>query len=181
MKTAAFIVLGIVVGVGISGVTATAVKQTNQNEFCISCHEMEAHIYPGYQESSHYSNASAVQASCADCHVDKSSWPVMMVDKAKKGGWDIYQHLRGAIDTEEAYQARKEELVERVTARMVANDSAACRRCHNWEIVDLEAQEHRAKRAHEKMQPGETCVDCHKGVAHPSNKPTPEDEGGFSL
>ena len=171
------VVLGVIAGLAVAGGSVSAVKFTNSVDFCITCHEMRAHAYDEYLASSHYKNASAVQATCADCHVDKSSWPVMLVDKSKKGFYDIYQHLLGSIDTPEKYQAKKAELVERVSERMRANDSAACRRCHVWSAVDLAAQGDRAKNGHEKMKPNETCIDCHQGVVHSSNKPDPEEQG----
>jgi nitrate/TMAO reductase-like tetraheme cytochrome c subunit len=141
---------------------------------------MEVNIYDEYRNSKHFSNASGVQASCSDCHVDKSSWPAMVFDKSKKGTYDIYQHFAGSIDTPEKYQAKKKQLVERVQTRMRANDSAACRHCHNWDAVNLTLQEDRAKNGHEKMRPEETCIDCHQGVAHESNKPDSEEQG-FTL
>jgi nitrate/TMAO reductase-like tetraheme cytochrome c subunit len=169
--------MGLVVGIALAGGSVSAVKYTNSVDFCITCHEMKEHSFSEYAKSSHYANASGVQATCADCHVDKSSWPVMLVDKGKKGAYDIYQHLRGSIDTPEKYEAKKAELVTRVTERMRANDSAACRRCHVWSATKLEAQTDRAKNAHEKMKPTETCIDCHQGVVHESNKPDSEEQG----
>lgn len=181
MRGIIVILVGLIAGVAISGTTASIIKYTNKPEFCISCHEMEVATYDEYRRSKHFQNASGVQTSCSDCHVDKSSWPAMMYDKTRKGVYDIYQHLRGSIDTPEKYQARKAQLVERVFEDMRANDSAACRHCHDWNTVNLKLQEGRAINAHEKARPEETCVDCHKGVAHESNKPTPEEEGGFEL
>jgi cytochrome c-type protein NapC len=171
------VVLGVIAGLAFAGGSVSAVKYTNTVEFCIGCHEMQAHTYDEYISSSHFKNASGVQATCADCHVDKSSWPVMLVDKGKKGAYDIYQHLRGSIDTPEKYEARKAELVKRVSDHLRETDSAVCRRCHVWSAVDLAAQKDRAKNGHEKMKPTETCIDCHQGVVHSSNKPDSEEQG----
>jgi cytochrome c-type protein NapC len=52
---------------------------------------------------------------------------------------------------------------------MKANDSANCRTCHDWNAMALSAQKPRAQRAHEKARKSdgkETCIDCHKGIAH---------------
>ena len=176
----AIAVIGLIIGLAVAGASVSAVKYTNSVEFCISCHEMEAYVYDEYRNSSHFHNASGVQATCADCHVDKSSWPAMLVDKTRKGTYDIYHHLLGTIDTREKYLAKKPELVERVTERMRQNDSAACRHCHVWSAVELDAQKDRAKNAHEKMKEEDTCIDCHQGVVHESNKPDPEEQG-FTL
>lgn len=63
---------------------------------------------------------------------------------------------------------------EREWARMKANDSQECRNCHNFDYMDFSEQSARAIESHtkaflgtDKMLPtGETCIDCHKGIAH---------------
>tara|TARA_R110001583_G_scaffold2670_5_gene18854 strand:+ start:139 stop:366 length:228 start_codon:yes stop_codon:yes gene_type:complete len=60
-------------------------------------------------------------------------------------------------------------MAERVWAIMKATDSRECRSCHSQARMDLESQ---GKQAHRKHQPermasrGETCIDCHQGIAH---------------
>ena len=52
-------------------------------------------------------------------------------------------------------------------ASMEASDSRECRNCHSYDAMHFEMQ---SRRAAEKMQKavkkGETCIECHKGVAH---------------
>tara|TARA_R110002094_G_scaffold5667_2_gene14501 strand:+ start:276 stop:533 length:258 start_codon:yes stop_codon:yes gene_type:complete len=60
-------------------------------------------------------------------------------------------------------------MAERVWAIMKATDSRECRSCHSQARMDLESQ---GKQAHRKHRPermasrGETCIDCHQGIAH---------------
>ncbi len=50
---------------------------------------------------------------------------------------------------------------------MKATDSRECRNCHGIEFMDREAQPVRARIMHALARGwGETCIDCHKGVAH---------------
>ncbi len=58
-------------------------------------------------------------------------------------------------------------MAEAVWARMKANDSAECRRCHSVAHWDLSLHKPRARAQHRDMaKNGETCIDCHKGIAH---------------
>jgi cytochrome c-type protein NapC len=50
---------------------------------------------------------------------------------------------------------------------MKANDSLECRNCHDFKSMNSEAQKPRARKSHELAQKNnETCIDCHKGIAH---------------
>lgn len=158
--------IGIIAGaLGWQGFNSV-VAYTNTLDFCTSCHEMEAYVYPEYAESSHYSNASGVQVTCADCHVPRAFFP-KMVTKVRASMVELPSHFMGKLDTEEKFEAHKLELAERVWARMEGNDSRECRECHSWEAMSETAQPTRAWREHvEGRAAGETCVNCHKGVAH---------------
>ena len=66
----AFLTLGgFVGGVFFWGWFNTALELTNTEQFCISCHEMEANVYEELTRTVHFSNRSGVRASCPDCHV----------------------------------------------------------------------------------------------------------------
>ena len=52
---------------------------------------------------------------------------------------------------------------------MKANDSRECRNCHTQESMDLASQDKSARKKHtmeRRLEKGETCIDCHKGIAH---------------
>ena len=156
---------GIVGGVLLWGGFNTAMQVTNHTEFCISCHEMRDTVYPEYKTSIHYQNASGVRAGCPDCHVPRPWWAQVM-DKVRATG-ELYGTAVGTIGTPEKFEAHRLELAKAVWARMTASDSAECRNCHSFAAMDFHKQR---KEAGERMQKaatdGETCISCHKGIAH---------------
>lgn len=58
-------------------------------------------------------------------------------------------------------------MAEREWARMEANDSQECRNCHTQESMELSEQSLLAVKNHTAAEKnGETCIQCHKGIAH---------------
>jgi nitrate/TMAO reductase-like tetraheme cytochrome c subunit len=159
------LVAGGVGGVIFWGGFNTFMEQTNTLSFCISCHEMRSTVYEEYKQSVHFSNASGVRAICSDCHVPKD-WTYKLIRKVQATG-ELYHHFAGTIDTPEKFEAKRPELAAHVWAVMKATDSRECRNCHSYEAMAFHKQ---SQRAQEKMQEGlkrgETCIDCHKGIAH---------------
>jgi nitrate/TMAO reductase-like tetraheme cytochrome c subunit len=146
---------------------------SNTEQFCISCHEMRDNVFEESKQYVHYSNRSGVHATCADCHVPKS-WGPKLVRKIKASR-EIYHKILGTIDTREKFLEHREMLAERVWDSMKATDSRECRNCHDAQYMSSDAQQRRAWRQHETMEEnGETCIDCHKGIAH--ELPEPDEE-----
>ncbi len=91
-----------------------------------------------------------------------------MVRKARATN-ELYHKIMGSVDTPEKFEAKRLDLAERVWEKMIATDSRECRNCHSYESMDFHKQE---RRSAEKMQKviekktGETCIECHKGIAH---------------
>lgn len=80
---------------------------------------------------------------------------------------ELIYHFTGEIDTQEKFEAKRLELAQIVWARMEANDSENCRNCHKTEAWNLDLQAPRARGQHEDAElNGDTCIDCHKGIAH---------------
>ena len=147
---------------------------TNRMEFCTSCHTMKIN-YEEYKATSHYKNATGVQATCADCHVPKDFFPKLYAKiMAAK---DVYHEIVGTIDTKEKYEARRWHMANVVWEKMRANDSRECRSCHNYDNMDLSAQERTARKKHTRAPlQGKTCIDCHAGVAHEEPMEPDEEE-----
>ncbi len=142
---------------------------TNEMAFCTSCHSMQINLEE-YQETVHYKNASGVRATCADCHVPKSFFP--KVAAKVLAAKDVYHELAGTVDTREKYEAHRWDMANRVWAKMKATDSRECRSCHDFDTMDLSAQGRSARRKHERAaEEGETCIDCHQGIAHTQPDP----------
>lgn len=143
-----------------------AMHATSTPEFCgNACHYMRDFVTPEVAASVHGFNASGARATCPDCHVPKPFLAKMMRKiEATREGWG---HLRGVINTREKYEAHRREMAERVWATMKRTDSRECRTCHHFKNMDFEQQDRFAARKHQAaMKSGETCIDCHKGVAH---------------
>ncbi len=159
------LVLGGVGGVIFWGGFHTVMEATNTMAFCIGCHEMKDNVYAEYIKSPHYKNASGVRATCPDCHVPRE-WGPKIVRKIQASN-ELFHHLKGTIDTPEKFNDKRKELAEHVWAGMKANDSRECRNCHSWEAMDPHKQTQRGReKMEEGRKKGETCIDCHKGVAH---------------
>jgi nitrate/TMAO reductase-like tetraheme cytochrome c subunit len=159
------LVLGIAGGIVFWGGFHTAMEVSNEMSFCIGCHEMGDTVYPEYQETVHYKNASGVQATCADCHVPQE-WGHKVVRKIMATK-ELYHKAMGTIDTPEKFEAKRWEMANRVWDQMRETDSRECRNCHDFEAMDLSEQDRSARKKHAKAPvQGKTCIDCHKGIAH---------------
>ena len=167
--------VGFVGGIVFWGGFHTVVEATNTETFCIGCHEMRDNVYKEYSANTiHYTNRTGVRAVCADCHVPKE-WGPKMIRKIQASR-ELWGKMTGSIDTREKFEAKRLQLAEREWARMKANDSLECRNCHTLKSMDAEKQKPRAKRSHElAVKDGETCIDCHKGIAHQKPKGMKED------
>ena len=52
---------------------------------------------------------------------------------------------------------------------MKETDSRECRNCHDFSYMELDLQDKSARKKHipeRVLEKGETCIDCHKGIAH---------------
>lgn len=158
-------VLAFLAGVFFWGGFNTALEASNTEQFCLSCHEMREFVYPEYQETIHYSNRTGVRASCPDCHVPRP-WLYKVRRKIAATNELLHKAL-GTIDTRDKFEAHRLEMAQRVWAGMKATDSRECRNCHQFDHMDFERQERMSARRHKRgFEKGETCIDCHKGIAH---------------
>jgi nitrate/TMAO reductase-like tetraheme cytochrome c subunit len=156
------------VGIIFWGGLNMAVEYSNSEAFCISCHEMRDNVYEEYQTTIHYNNRTGVRAVCADCHVPKE-WTAKMTRKMRASIHELPHWMLGTIDTREKFDARRLFLANRVWTDMKTSNSQECRNCHELAHMDLEMQQRSAKSKHteeRQQERGETCIDCHQGIAH---------------
>ncbi|MDT8282064.1 MAG: NapC/NirT family cytochrome c [Gammaproteobacteria bacterium] len=159
------LIAGFISGIIFWGGFNTAMEMTNNEEFCISCHEMEDNVFQEYKQTIHYSNRTGVRATCPDCHVPKE-WNHKVVRKIQASNELLHKAL-GTIDTREKFEGKRLELAKHVWAAMEITDSRECRNCHSFEFMDFTEQGRRAVNAHSTgLDTGKTCIDCHKGIAH---------------
>ncbi len=152
----------------------TAMEATNTMEFCISCHEMEDTVYQEYKQTVHYENRTGVRATCPDCHVP-DPWVHKIVRKIKASK-ELWHKALGTISTPEKFEAKRAILANNEWERMKATNSRECRNCHSFTAMKGDAQKRRAAKQHETaIADGQTCIDCHKGIAHrkPNEDGTP--------
>jgi len=158
------IVVGIIVGALSLWFFSFTLEKTNEQSFCVSCHEMEI-PKERLMTSFHGKNKLGIVAECSDCHVPKPFFAKMA--RKISAAREVWGHMLGIIDTPEKYEAHKSVMRERELGRMIANDSAECRNCHNSEVWDLDDQGRKARKEHESMaDSGKTCVSCHDDIAH---------------
>ncbi|NIZ63182.1 cytochrome C552 [Sedimentitalea sp. CY04] len=153
----------------------TAMEATNTMPFCISCHEMKDNVYAEYQGTIHDVNRSGVGAVCSDCHVPKD-WTHKMIRKIKASK-ELWGKLTGSISTPEKFETHRLSLAMNEWERMKATDSVECRNCHDFGSMMPEFQKPRARQQHlNAMEVGQTCIDCHKGIAHKNVRDRASDE-----
>jgi len=156
-----FMVIGVIFWGGFN----TAMEVTNTMEFCISCHEMEDNVYEEYNKTIHYTNRAGVRATCSDCHVPRP-WVHKVVRKIQASN-EVLHKILGTIDTPEKFDSKRLYMAQNVWRTMKETDSRECRNCHDFSTMDPEKQKGRAKKQHiNAMEAGNTCIDCHKGIAH---------------
>ncbi len=143
----------------------TAMEATNTMPFCVSCHEMGDYVYTEYEGTIHDVNRSGVGAVCSDCHVPKD-WTHKIIRKIKASR-EVWGKLTGTISTPEKFDAKRLHLAMNEWERMKKTDSIECRNCHDFQSMMPEFQKPRARQQHlNAMKTGQTCIDCHKGIAH---------------
>jgi len=159
------IAFGFIAGILFWGGFNWSMEMTNNEEFCISCHEMENNVYQEYRNTVHYSNRTGVRATCPDCHVP-DPW-IHKVKRKIQASNELLHHFLGTIGTREKYEAKRLHLAKNVWRVMKETDSRECRNCHSFEYMDFVEQEKRSYTSHQKaIDEKMTCIDCHKGIAH---------------
>ena len=161
----ALLIVGGVAGILFWGGFNTFMEHTNTLQFCISCHEMRDTVYQEYKKSIHYENRVGVRAICSDCHVPKA-WVPKLIRKIKASA-ELYHKLAGTIDTPEKFEKHRKELAENVWRQMKANNSQECRNCHSFAAMAFSKQKEWSAPMHQNAaKEGQTCIDCHTGIAH---------------
>jgi len=156
---------GFIAGILFWGGFNTGLEITNTEEFCISCHEMEANVYQELQETVHWSNHSGVRATCPDCHVPHN-WTDKIARKMQASK-EVFGKLFGTIDTREKFLDKRLELAQHEWQRFSANNSLECKNCHDYKSMNFDIMSDKAKvQMKQAAERDQSCIDCHKGIAH---------------
>lgn len=163
--TAGVLVTALVVAGLLMTAGAAGLAWTNTEQFCIGCHEMKDNVYAEYKGTIHDVNRSGVRAVCSDCHVPREPGPLIL--RKIRASLELWGHFRGVIDTKEKFLAHRTQLAHNVWTRMLETDSHECRNCHKRESMSSEKQSEKAQARHAKATAeGQTCIECHFGIAH---------------
>ena len=161
----ALLFVGFVGGILFWGGLHTGLEMTNTLTFCTTCHEMRDTVYQEYKQTIHFSNRTGVRAICSDCHVPHA-WGPKMVRKAR-ATFELWGKLTGVIDTPAKFEAMRMTLATHEWERMKASNSRECRNCHSFDGMSAEVQKPSVYKKHMAAKAaGQTCIDCHKGIAH---------------
>jgi cytochrome c-type protein NapC len=80
---------------------------------------------------------------------------------------ELPKHVLGVMDTREEFEARRLDMARDVWADMKSTDSRECRSCHDPAAMEMDRQLRVAQKKHERaVEQGDTCIDCHQGIAH---------------
>jgi cytochrome c-type protein NapC len=159
------LVVGFFGGIFFWGAFNTALEATNSIEFCTGCHEMRDNVYKEYQQTIHYSNRTGVRAICSDCHVPHD-WIPKIIRKIQ-ASQEVWGEITGYVDTPEKFEAHRMAMATKEWVRMKSADSQECRNCHSFDAMSSDLQKQSVYKKHMAAKDaGQSCIDCHKGIAH---------------
>ncbi len=163
------LVLGAIVGIIAKVSFDTTLHHTSQEKFCVSCHTMEWNEQT-LMQTPHGHNQFGVTADCAACHLPHDAIP-MYIRKVQALN-EVYETITGKYDKPGSFDAERYRMAQKEWARMEANGSAECKACHRYDRMDFDKMPYKARVAMKAAAAkDQSCIDCHKGIAHPIPKP----------
>ena len=139
---------------------------TNREAFCISCHEMKENVYVEYRNTIHYQNRTGVRATCPDCHVPKE-WGPKIVRKIQASN-EVLHKVLGSIDTPEKFNAKRAAAGPARVGPHEAQRQPGVPQLPQLRLRWTTPSRTGAPRPRtsRRFNAGQTCIDCHKGIAH---------------
>ncbi|KSB76718.1 cytochrome C, partial [Salmonella enterica subsp. enterica serovar Moscow str. SA20061414] len=86
-----------------------------------------------------------------------------------KASKELYAKVFGLIDTPQKFEAHRLTMAQNEWRRMKDNNSQECRNCHNFDFYGSDRDKKASRRKCPQIRTvkdGQTCIDCHKGIAH---------------
>ena len=154
------IIVGIVIGLLISFISAVAVHKTSDKHFCGVCHTMQP-MLDAYSRDVHGGAGDhGIEVKCVDCHLPHDSTFHYLITKMETGVHDIYAQSFYDLDKIDWEEKRKhrEELVY----------DSACLACHTnlKEATMSNLKAFNGHKAYFSGKSGKKCVSCHENVGH---------------
>ena len=153
------LIVGIIIGVGISYSSAVEIKKTESGEFCAKCHTMKPMTQTHYASAHGGHNKYGVAAQCIDCHLPHDTLSNYIMTKAKFGLHDVYAEF--FTNTSDINWSKKRQHAD----KFVFN--SGCLSCHtsldHSSMGTLEPDI--VKKADDKTLKT-SCISCHPNVGH---------------
>jgi len=121
-------------------------------------------VVPEWKQSVHYLNTAGIEVGCSDCHEPRD--PLGLVLRKLEAANEVWNHFRGTIATPGKFEANRLRMAQAEWSRLRADNSQACRNCHQVQKIKNPAKSFLATMHSTAIASGRTCIDCHKGVAH---------------
>jgi len=170
----ALLVVGIVVGVVGYFATQQTLHATSSDAFCMTCHSNHS-LKDEVLASAHGGGKSGIVVECQQCHLPQE--PFQYLIKKIIVSKDVIGFLTiDGFNTQEWLDANRKEQADHARDFLRSIDSSTCQNCHKRIYEDQpETMKKMAKRMHSNNfkkteDKRKTCIDCHKGVAHPYPK-----------
>lgn len=170
----ALVVIGIVIGAVGFFATQQTLHATSTNAFCMSCHSGHS-LEQEVLESPHGNNNAGIVVQCQQCHLPPQ--PLQYLVKKVIVSKDIIGYLTiDGFETQDWLETNRKQQADLALKYLRSIDSSTCQSCHNSIYTNPPANMKKmAVRMHamnfkKDADKRKTCVDCHKGVAHPYPK-----------
>lgn len=149
-----------------------------QDSACLACHE--DNTAADWQHALHMLN----ELTCVLCHdVHAEEDRVMLPDRQAAVCTGCHRAQTTGIHGVQAEKTQQPPCSachnphnhESAAPQMEANQSAGCRHCHDLQqMADESLASAKAVAYHQSLQrPGQTCLECHQGIAHETGGPAP--------
>jgi len=137
-----------------------AIKATNTDEFCNSCHNVHPHATTSWKLSTHYDNQRGIVVHCVECHLPPGGL-YKFTEKVKTGMRDVYGTLFKDIESLDWEHKSTLEVAVHHTYE------SSCIACHeNLFPMGLSPEGEDAHLYYKNNQEELHCINCHLSVGH---------------
>ena len=137
-----------------------AVKMTNTDEFCASCHKVHPHAIASWKLSTHYDNNRGIVVHCVECHLPPEGF-YKFSEKVKTGVRDVYGTLFKDVEN------LNWDLKSTLEHAKYHTYKTSCIHCHeNLFPLGLSQEGEYAHLYYSENSEELHCLNCHLGVGH---------------
>lgn len=159
-KSVLIFLLGFLAAVLIIFSGNTAIKATNTDEFCASCHNVHPHATTSWKMSTHYDNKRGIVVHCVECHLPPEGF-YKFSEKVKTGMRDVYGTLFKDVST------INWELKSTLEQAVNHTYEKSCIACHeNLFPLGLSKEGEDAHIHYNDHKEELHCINCHLAVGH---------------